>query len=166
MIQILPSAAKGGETLSSAPVAGLLAGSFSLASVKAGQVYFNPVQLGEAGSSHEVTIPLQISDPGGNVISTSVRVNVVYTYCPSVASTLPLNTNGTSIAITSLNIPLVESHGLSVWDIEWVRPTVAHGILEFYCPDSRCGSKGWLALLSTTTKFTHVFISNLGMDCY
>lgn len=169
MIQILPFHSKEGDILSVASSLEpefAISGAFSLQAVKNGFVSVKPVQLQSVTSSRTASIPIQISDPAGNVITSDVKVNIVHTYCPAISTSIqqPILSNGMSApVISSDNIPLFETHGLSIWDFEWNVPVVTNGVLEFYCPDNECMATQdvhWYPIHPSITKIKHVIIKH------
>lgn len=151
MIYIIPTGpSTGADTINTTSQHPWLAtSSFSLDDVSSGYINVYPTLLTNVLSSRLSTIPLQINDPTGNLLTISASFAVTWTYCPSITSTpIVLQTTNTStpIVIGSSVLPLVEAHGLSTWDVDWQIGSVSGGRIEYYCPDANCNGPQWVPL--------------------
>lgn len=169
MIRIIPSAAVDGDILQvSTPVPGFPSGAFSMQSIIDGHVSVSPTRLNTVGQIKSISIPIVISDPSGSRnIRSDVKFTVMHTFCPLLKTASVLRSyQGAPVIFNSSHVSIVEPHGLSLWDFEWMIPVVKHGVLEYYCPDVYCTPTPpkWLSINSETSIIKQVYLIYAGMD--
>ncbi|KAI8910887.1 hypothetical protein EDD86DRAFT_203859 [Gorgonomyces haynaldii] len=158
MIRITPSLSAAGDAMNTTSLSpGMPSGSFSQQAIADGQVSIYPVSLDTISASRLATLTIVALDPAANIVTTNVKFTIYYGYCPIAPATGSLvSGSGTPAVITTSVLALTETHGMSVWDVEWRTPSLSNGRFEYYCPDSLCGGPGWVTFSGST--FPHSWV--------